>query len=37
VSTGAYLVAEATEKKVAAPTPRRVDSEGIVIISVKND
>jgi hypothetical protein len=37
VSTGAYLVAEATEKRVAAPTPRRADSEGIVMISVTND
>jgi hypothetical protein len=32
-----YLVAEATEKRVAAPTPRRADSEGIVMISVTND
>lgn len=33
-----YLVAEATEKRVAAPTPRRADREGIVIsINVKSD
>ena len=37
MSTGAYLVAEATEKRVAAPTPRREESEGIVITSVTND
>ena len=37
MSTGPYLVAEATEKRVAAPTPKRADSEGIVMVSVKND
>lgn len=31
------MVAEATEKRVAAPTPRRADSEGIVMISGTND
>lgn len=32
------MVAEATEKRVAAPTPRRADKEGIVInINVRSD
>jgi hypothetical protein len=32
-----YLVAKTVDERVAAPTPRRSDREGILVISIKRD